>query len=357
MAFMWGQAYDITAVEDAYDRNHAEDRKQLIRDLLDTFIKVNGVDLMWDSWNDDIAWAIIAYVRGYQITNDRKYLDIAIKAWNGTYDRGWDDVGGGGIWEEMDSRFSKCGLSNHPMVMSGVPLYEITGDKSYLTKSEAIYGWARNKLLKPSGQHDDCVAFPKDKPSYVQGSDNAYNTGLMINAANSLYRVTGKRNHYDDALLAANHTTTKHPIMTEDHPENGDFGSEQFTRGLSNFARQNGLWDKFYSWLQANCQAAWDTRRKDYNISWNKWNQQTPDTDVRTMEALSSVVVQAVTQIETQLPPVSAIEGTHVIVSAQNGLAVDNANSTTRGSHEMEVQQERRWQLDHHQRGQRPGAR
>jgi hypothetical protein len=39
MAFMWGQAYMITGVEDAYDFEHRADQKQLVLDLLNTFEK------------------------------------------------------------------------------------------------------------------------------------------------------------------------------------------------------------------------------------------------------------------------------------------------------------------------------
>ncbi len=62
-----------------------------------------------------------------------------------------------------------------------------------------------------------------------------------------------------------------HSVMTEDHPNNGPFGSEEFFRGLSLFASQNNLWTTYCPWLQANCTAAWNHRRTDYNITWNKY--------------------------------------------------------------------------------------
>jgi len=77
-AFMWGQAYMITGVEDAYEKNHAADRKQLVSDLLNTFI-ANEItpdpnkNLAWDSWDDDLAWAVIALIRGYQITGNTAF--------------------------------------------------------------------------------------------------------------------------------------------------------------------------------------------------------------------------------------------------------------------------------------------
>lgn len=295
MAFMWGQAYLITGVEDAYELNHAADRKQLIGDLLTTFESKNGSDLSWDSWNDDAAWATIALVRGYQITGNSTFLNAATKAWNMAYSRGWDSTYGGGIWENMDNVPSggKCGLSNWPFVISGAFIYQSTHDAAYLTKSEQIYAWSRaNVFDTTTGRVHEQVG-----PGGVIGDDNAYNSGLIVNAANSLYKLTGTKQYYDDAMLAANHVIGKYAIMTEDHPANGDFGGDQFFRGLSNFARQNNLWATYSPWLENNCSSAWNNRRTDYDVSLNNFKSKTPTGNLDAMEAEGSVVVQMVTEI------------------------------------------------------------
>ncbi len=45
MAFMWGQAYIITGVLDAYQANQSSERRQLVVDLIATFEAQNGTDL------------------------------------------------------------------------------------------------------------------------------------------------------------------------------------------------------------------------------------------------------------------------------------------------------------------------
>jgi predicted alpha-1,6-mannanase (GH76 family) len=327
-AFMWGQAYMITTVEDAYDKNQAADRKQLISDTLNRFEVKNSADLSWDSWNDDVAWATIALVRGYEDTSNTAFLTDAEQAWNMAYNRGWDSTYGGGIWENMGNvpNGGKGGLSNWSFIISGCKIYLATGDSTYLTKCEGIYAWARTTCYDPTTGR----VYEGTGPNGIGGDDNSYNSGLLVNAANALYKTTGNSQYYNDALTAANHCMNKYSngIMTEDHPANGSFGCEQFVRGLSLFARQNNLWTNYYTFLENNCTAAWNNRRTDYNITWNNFaSPTTTGNNLAAMEAEASVVIQAVTQI-SPLP-----NGTYKIINRNSALAADvKGQKTTNGT-------------------------
>jgi predicted alpha-1,6-mannanase (GH76 family) len=324
-AFMWQDAYMITAVEDAYDRTQSSSTKTLITNLLNRFEAHNGADISWDSWNDDTAWAVIALIRGYQITGNTAFKNDAVQAWNMAYNRGWDNTYGGGIWENMYNvpNGGKDGLSNWNFVFTGVMLNKATGDSTYLTKAEAIYAWSRANLFDTStGRVYEGVG-----PNGRQGDDNYYNSGLIVNAANSLYQVTHNSQYYNDAVLAARHVINNYPIMTVDKVSNGDFGGDQFFRGLALFARQNGLWNNYSTWFNNNATAAWNHRRTDYNITWNNFSANTTTGNLDSMETMGSVVVQAVTVSSGGSG--GSIGGVHTIVSAQNGIAVDNGNSKT----------------------------
>lgn len=327
-AFMWGQAYMITAVEDAYDRSPTPANKQLVIDLLDTFLANETSNLSWDSWNDDVEWAVIALVRGYQITGKRAYLDAAAWNWDMTYNRGWDNTYGGGIWENMDNvpNGGKGGLSNWPQVIAGCMIYQSTGDVGYLNKCISIYNWTRTHCYDPAtGRvYEDYIA------SGFHGDDNSYNSGLLVNAANSLYRITGNQMYYDDAVKAADHCIAKYNdtggIMDEDHPANGGFGCDQLVRGVSKFARENNLWSKYYPFLQANCTASWNRRRTDHNVTANNFTVNTSTTqNWWAMEVEGSVVIQLVTQI-------NPLVGMHYVVCRQNNKAMENARSSAQGS-------------------------
>ena len=325
MAYLWGQAYMITTVLDVFDRSPTTANRQLISDLLNTFEQVNGTNLTGDSYDDDLEWCEIALIRGFQVTGNAAYLNAAAESWNDVYNRGYDTTYGGGIWENMDTvpDGGKGCLSNLPQVIAGCMIYEATTNTDYLNKSISLYSWVRSHLFNTSSGR----LYEDWNPSgqNTSSDDNSYNSGLFINAANALYRLTGNSQYYNDAVLAANHCVAKYNgtngIMNEDHPANGSFGCEQFVRGLSKFARENNLWGNYYSFLQNNCTAAWNTRRTDYNISQNNWTTQTPESSsLAGMEAESSVVIQAVTQINPFM-------GTHMIINQQTGEAVDNGNT------------------------------
>ena len=231
LAFMWQQAYMISGLEDAYDQGLSVSRLNLITSLLDGFIQQNGTSLTWDTWNDDIEWADIALAHGYEETDDTAYLDAAIESWNNVWNRGWSSDLGGGIWENQN-KGSKCVLSNAPFIIAGCILYRATGDSTYLTKCQQSYTWMRSKCFNTStGQVIEGISSSGAQLT----SNNSYNHGIFLQAANALYKITGTTQYYNDALLTANWVVNNHTVMTEDHPNNGPFGSEEFFRGLSLF--------------------------------------------------------------------------------------------------------------------------
>jgi len=324
LAFFWQQAYMITGIEDAYERNYAPSRKQLITTMLNGFITQNLTNWSWDDWNDDIAWACIAMARGYIETGNTTYLNEAVTNWNMAYNRGWDSTYGGGIWEQQSNvpNGGKCGLSNWPFVIAGCLIYQANHDATILSKSQAIYAWGRSHIFNTS----DGSVWEGWYPSGAGGDDNAYNDGLIINAANALYQITGTTQYLSDAKLAASHVMNKYPtVLNEDHPANGDFGGDQVYRGISLLARQNNLWNTYWPWLQSNCTASWNHRRTDYNITWNNFTTNTTTGNLDAMEALGSVVVQAVTQM-------NPLTGVHAITNKGTGLAIDNGSTTTQGA-------------------------
>ena len=294
----WVQALEIQLAEDGYDRTKSVNDQQLVADLTTTFLAQNNYDWSLDSWNDDIAWMTIACVRGYQITGNAALLSQATNAWNMAYNRGWDSALGGGIWEEMTMTNAKCALSNDPMIIAGAALYQITGQSAYLTKCEGIYSWVRNHIFNPAnGQVYEGIS----SNGTVIVSDNVYNSGAFINAANCLHNLTGATNFFEDALLAASHVINHNPILS-----NGGRGdttwADQFVRGLSGFAQDNNLWGLYYAWMTTNANAAWSARRSDRNITWNAWLTPTTTNDCSALECLSAAVIQQVIPATTGAP-------------------------------------------------------
>ena len=342
-SFQWQEAYLISGVEDAYDRNKGADRQAFIAGLMARYDYSNfthppygptpSTNLNWDGYNDDAAWATLALSRAFQITANQLFLTEAGNVWNNAYSRGWDTQLGGGIWETspVDANDSKCTLSNLSFIPSGVILYQATGNATYLTRMEAIYAWTRAHLFNTStGQMNEC-----DHPTTgVVDDTNVYNSGLMVNAASEMYRLTGNLQYYNDALLAADFTVNKYTIMTPDYIQNGPFGGDQFFRGLSNFARQNGLWSKYATWFHNNATDAWNNRRTDYNITHNDLATPTPTTgssNMSSMEMASAMILEQVTQIPDIVSP-PTFSGHYELENSSSGQALSvSGGSTERG--------------------------
>ncbi len=321
--FNWHEAYDITGVEDAYDRTKDPARQATVIHLLDRYIQTNfnghnSTDLAWDGYNDDAAWCCIALLRGYMITGNTSYLTYAKNVWNMGYNRGYDTVLGGGIWENTDKP-SKCTLSTASFIPTGVLLYQATGDSSYLTKVEALYAWNRANLLDTSDYH---VNESVTSGGTVNVDMHTYNSGLMVEAAAYLYRVTGTSSYYNDAVAMANYQVNRYSIVTPDYVANGPFGSDQFFRALAKFARWNGLWSNYSTWFSNNDSAAWNERRTDLNITHNDLSSPTPTSgELLALETLSPMVYRQVTQIQDIAVPFN-FSGRYEFLNVASNMAL-----------------------------------
>jgi hypothetical protein len=118
----WIGGLDIAVAEDDYERTHSPADWTLVSNLVTTFLNDDGTDwTSYDGWNDDIGWMLNATLRGYQITGNTAWLNVAETQWNNAYNRGWSSDGGGGIWENLTD-YSKCALSNETFVWEEVSL-------------------------------------------------------------------------------------------------------------------------------------------------------------------------------------------------------------------------------------------
>ncbi len=295
--YFWRQALDIQAAQDVYERTRSAETRDLIGRLLDTFLQQNrgggGLsDWNWNDFNDDLLWAGLAFVRGHRITGNRAYLTQAQYAFNRVYDRGWDDALGGGIWWSIEKK-EKSALSNSPAVILGCLIYEATGDRGYLDKARATFDWTRSRLLNRS---TGAVHEEMDADGSLSTGLNVYSAGAFVGAAQAMFRNTGDRTFFDDAKRTTDwviRERTVDGIMTNGQRE-GTWQSE-FARGMGEFVRENNLWNEYYDWMKRNADAAWNARRTDLNLTWNRWDAQTPRDDTRAIEAIGSVIMQAVT--------------------------------------------------------------
>ena len=327
----WVAALDILGAEDAYEVTGDPTYKTLVNDLLVTWLTNNEPPWTYVNFNDDIGWYTLALIRGYRMTGNSDFLTQAEYGFNFAYSRGWDtQYNGGGIWECQPSVCNppeKDALSNDSLGKVACYIYESTHDSTYLNYCRGIYDWVWNNLYDPS---TGAINFGVFTGGNVDTSTNAYNQGTWLDYASLVYEITGDSNVYNDAqkiLDYAQNNLTENGIFSNDDPSLNTW-ADDMARGVGHFVSDNRLWDNYYSWMVDNANAILTNRRPDLGITWNAWNQPSPEDNTRTPSNYVSAVAwlwwTPVTQPDQRV-------GIHTITNQQTGLAIDSAGTYGNG--------------------------
>jgi hypothetical protein len=197
-----------------------------------------------------------------------------------------------------------------------------------LDRAIQIYAWVRSRIYNTStGQ----IYTGIDRNNVVNTGAAVYNQGTFVDYANMLHQITGNVMYYNDAKRSVDYVRnnmTTGGIITNNASYLNTWGDE-FARGLGHFVRDNHEWSTYYNWMQQNATAIWNNRRTDRNITWNGWNQLTPNDNAMSTSKFASAV--AWLQYTPGAMP-NNIAGTHAIVSKQNGIAIDNAGLAGNGT-------------------------
>lgn len=299
--YFWQQALVILMVEDRYDFRGDTTLVPFIEQLLDAFCKhetytdpnssnpfsaravQEGIsDWAWNHYNDDLLWAGLAFIRGYRITGQERFLKQAQWAWDYLYGRGWDDALGGGIWWNIEKE-SKSSLSNDPAICMACYLYDATGEERYLQAAKDIYKWVYTYLRNANGAIAEHITPEGEKGAAY----NVYTQGTFIEGAAALYRITGDTQYRTAALASLDYVTVNKTVngILSQWGETGTWQSE-FARGVAFLiATDHSLWSRkakgrtghtLYSWLRMNADVAWSTREPIHNITCCEWAKATP---------------------------------------------------------------------------------
>jgi uncharacterized protein YyaL (SSP411 family) len=152
-----------------------------------------------DRFYDDNVWLVIDFTEIYLKSKNRKFLDRAEEAWKFVIS-GWDDRIGGGIYWTEQKKTSKNTCSNAPSVVAAMKLFESTNDKKYLNAAVKIYEWTKNNLQDSA----DCLYFDNIKLNgRIDKAKYSYNSGQMLQGAVLLYDETKDSKYLADAVQLA----------------------------------------------------------------------------------------------------------------------------------------------------------
>lgn len=152
-----------------------------------------------DRYHDDNAWVALALTEAYEATRLPAYLKRAVEAHRFVMSGEDEKLGGGLYWHETN-RKSKNACSCGPAIVTALRLYLLTQDRTYLDQALRLRDWMRRTLQDPEdGLYWDNVAMD----GKVERTKWTYNTALMIRAECLLFDATGKEEHRTEALRVA----------------------------------------------------------------------------------------------------------------------------------------------------------
>lgn len=268
--WFWGRANQMEMLIDLYEQTSNTVYLTQFQQLYNGFVSDYGTSWIWNEFNDDIMWMVIACSRAYQYTGNTTYRSVAKSNFDTCYARAWSADLGGGLWWKSPLNTSKNACVNGPAAIAAYLIYQNYNDTNYLNTAESLYQWERANLFDAStGRVYDSYHISGNKDT----TPITYNSGTFIGTANFL-------GYTNDAMLAANYV--KNSMGTggqlPNYEEDSDLGGFNgiFVRWMVKFMKQRGLQSQYQLWLQQNANAAWNMRRQSDHLSWSKWWDQTP---------------------------------------------------------------------------------
>lgn len=141
-----------------------------------------------DRFYDDNQWIGIASMDAYTRGSKPEYLAVGKEIYNYMM-TGYDSVLNGGIYWQENKKVSKNTCSNGPGIVLALQLYKATQEKKYLDTAIKIYQWTNSKLQAPNGLYWDNISIGTNKIGRAMFS---YNTGTMLQSNIYLFEITKK---------------------------------------------------------------------------------------------------------------------------------------------------------------------
>lgn len=271
-AGFWTSAEMIEMSIDAYQQT-GNGSKAMITALCNGFTSAHGTDWSSDSFNDDVLWACLAFIRAYSQTGNSTFATIAKNNFDMVYARAYDSALGGGLWWTT-AKPSKNACVNGPGAIVAYRLYQYTGNSSYLTKAQNIHNWERANLFEPStGKVYDKM----NADGTLSTAATTYNQGTFL--AGCFY--LGEPNR---ATLTGDFVQNHWGVNMAVNGQGSDFGG--FNGICLRWMRVAG-YDQSYRRAVAN--NVWSKRRTSDNLCWNAWNAQTPAGNLYSWDCSSMV--------------------------------------------------------------------
>jgi predicted alpha-1,6-mannanase (GH76 family) len=234
---------------------------------------------------DDAAWWGLAWVRAYDLTGDRGYLDMAVTI--GAYVHGYWDTGrcGGGVWWDRERTYKNAVTNGLYIRLTAALHNRLPGDTAWLSRASAGWRWLRaSGMINSSGLVNDGIT-----TSCVNNGQTVwtYNQGLAIGAALELWRATGdgtlltSARQLADAAIASP-SLTRDGVLTESCDPTGSCDDNQkqfkgiFMRYLGELATATAA-PAYATYAQRQADAVWQRDRDALGRIGLRWSGAPPN--------------------------------------------------------------------------------
>jgi len=268
----WKLAEEIEMVEDAYFRTGNLTYKGMVTELCNGFTDYYGANWSSNTFNDDLMWATIAFVRAYNVTGNVNFRNVAATNFNLCYNRAIDTTFGGLWWTTAKQSKNSCVMG--PGAIAGYLLSVATGDETYQTKAEGILAYQKLKLYNSStGAVYDRIVLGGG----IDYTALSYNQGTFMGACHFLGDST-------NATKAANYAKSWGANLQV-------FGQGSDLGGFNGICiRWMGKTNFDEPFRKSVANNAWSRRRTPDNLIWNAWNASTPSGTLYSWDCSSAVV-------------------------------------------------------------------
>jgi predicted alpha-1,6-mannanase (GH76 family) len=286
---------------------------------------------------DDSEWWALTWLQAYDLTGNRKYLDMAVTIAN--YVNGYWDTGtcGGGVWWDGERTY-KNAITNGLWIRLTAELHNrIRGDRLWLERSRTAWAWFQGSgMINGDGLVNDGLT-----QTCANNGQNVwtYNQGLAIGGGLELWRATR-----DPAILAQVRKLADAAIGPKGRVANGVLfeSCDASDQSCDDNAKQfKGIFMRYWTdlvdttrdrqyaaFLAAQAQAVWNNDRDAANRLGTRWSGATtadhPNVfDWRTQASALSALVGDV-------PPLPALESLSATLSPPQPVVMPAASGATR---------------------------
>jgi predicted alpha-1,6-mannanase (GH76 family) len=281
-ADFWWVPHYMEMATDAFELSGDTRDRELLIKMREGFTKY----YFWrtNTFNDDLAWWMLASIRAFEVTQDARFRDDAVML-HAAILKSKDDTYGGGIhWKSDGTRFKNVPI-NAPFVIASMKLAKATGDARYRQVGLEVHDWMVRTLWH-DGPLDDGV---DDKGH--QTAAYTYNYGTFLGACLAVYDETGDAAELARATKAADWAIANLApggIVKDEGAGDGAGFKMILTRYLAELAVRPGG-EKYAQFLHANARAAWQNRRGRDSVMGYDWSKPAADGSLESFTAAAGV--------------------------------------------------------------------